>query len=184
LQRALARGQIQFRDAGFLPKLSGDELTLGPEQLAVVGYGEYAHAKYDLGVQEDVIIPQSIRRLESHFFADGTNAVRASLTTPKDGNLRIVLRQSANGKPVRSSRGAPPNGTTLGKILQIQVSQENRSLPVDIKYDKAIWSGLSWAVAEMNTSDLKNDVPLTVRCLSLEERPVELSAEVYAVNYR
>ena len=125
-----------------------------------------------------------IRRLEAHFLADGTNAVQASLSTPKDGDLRIVLRQSADGKPVRSSRGAPPNGTTLGKILQIQVSQESRSLPVDIRYDKAIWSGLSWAVAEVKIRDLKSDVPLTVRCRSLEERRVELSAETYVVNYR
>jgi hypothetical protein len=110
--------------------------------------------------------------------------VKASLSAPKAGNLRIVFRQSASGKPLRSSRGAPPNGTTLGKILQIQASQENHSLPVEIKYDKAIWSGLSWAVAELKTRDLKNGVPLTVRCLSLEERPVELSAEVFVVNYR
>src|SRR5439155_17026089 len=138
LQSALAAGRVQFRDAGFVPKLSGASLTLGPEQLAVVGYGEYAEAKYDLGVQEDVMIPQAIRRLEAHFLADGTNAVRASFSAPPGGDLRIVLRQSANGKPVRSSRGAPPNGTTLGQVLQIQVSQANRSLPMDINYDKAL----------------------------------------------
>src|SRR5438552_2287697 len=58
LQPALAAGRVQFRDAGFGPKLSGDSLTVGSEQLAVVGYGEYAEAKFDLGVQEDVLIPQ------------------------------------------------------------------------------------------------------------------------------
>ncbi len=183
LQPALEGGRIQFRDAGFLPKLSGDQLTLGPEQLAVAGYGEYARAKYSLGIQEDVIIPRSIRRLEVAFSADGTNAVRAAFPAPTDGDLRIVLRQSADGKPVRSSRGAPPNGTTLGKILQIQVSQANRALPLEINYDKAIWSGLSWAVAEVKMRHLKHGAPVDVRCLSLEERPVELSVEVYAVNY-
>jgi len=50
-----------------VPKLSGDNLTLGPEQLAVVGYGEYAEARYDLGVQEDVVIPQHIRKLDAQF---------------------------------------------------------------------------------------------------------------------
>ena len=103
---------------------------------------------------------------------------------PREGDLRILVRQSAAGKPVRTSRGAPPNGTTLGKILQIQISQENHLLPVDINYDKAIWSGLSWAVAEVKARDLKSDAPVTVRCLSLEERLVELLAEVYAVNYQ
>src|SRR6185295_8996251 len=63
LQPALRSGRVQFRDAGFAPELSEDRLTLGPEQLAVVGYGEYAKAKYDLGVQEDIMIPQQSRRL-------------------------------------------------------------------------------------------------------------------------
>ena len=127
-------------------------------------------------------IPRTIRPLEAHFFADGTNAVKASFSTPTEGDVRIVLRQSANGKPVRSSRGAPPNGTTLGKILQIQASQEDRSLPVEINYDKAIWSGLSWAVGEVRSRDLNSGVPTTVRCRSLEDRLLELSAEVYVVT--
>src|SRR5258708_8398841 len=67
LQRPLAAGRVQFRDDGFVPKLSGDTLTLGPEQMAVVGYGEYAHAKYDLGVQEDIVIPQHISKLDARF---------------------------------------------------------------------------------------------------------------------
>ena len=62
VQQALAAGRVQFRDAGFDSKLSGEELMLGPEQMAVVGYGEYAQAKYDLGTQEDVAIPRAIRR--------------------------------------------------------------------------------------------------------------------------
>src|SRR5258708_25023721 len=47
LQPALAAGRVQFRDAGFAPKLSGDALTLGPDQLALRGYGEYAAAQYE-----------------------------------------------------------------------------------------------------------------------------------------
>jgi hypothetical protein len=183
LQPALAAGRVQFRDAGFAPNITGDDLTLGPEQLAVVGYGEYAEAKYDLGVQEDVVIPQHIRRLDAQFQRDGTNAVVASFNVPKGDVLRIVFQQSADGKPVRSSRGAPPNGISLGKILQIQVFQENRPIPVDIAYDKAIWSGLSWGVGEVKRRDLKGGVPITVRCVSLEQRPVELTADLYVVDY-
>src|SRR5260370_23208413 len=110
LQPALAAGRVQFRDAGFAPKLSGDDLTLGPEQLAVVGYGEYAGAKYDLGVQEDLVIPRRIRQLEAQFLRDGTNAVVASLALPKGDAMRIVFQHSADGAPVRGVRGAPPNG--------------------------------------------------------------------------
>jgi len=183
-QPGLAGGRVQFRDAGFEPKLAGDELRLGPEQMAVVGFGEYARAKYDLGVQEDVLVPAEIRRLDARFVAAGTNAVTATLNAPKDGTVRIIMRQIANGKPLRTSRGAPPDGITLGRILQIQVFQENRSVPVEITYDKALWSGLSWGVGEVKTRNLNPDMPITVRCVSLERRPVELQAEVYVVNYR
>ena len=183
LQPAPGRERVLFRDACFEPQLAGDKLRLGPEQLAVVGYDEYAKAKYDLGVQEDVVIPLSIRRVEAEFRRDGTNAVAASLTAPKEGDVRIVMRQMAAGKPVRSSRGAPPNGTNLGKILQIQVLQEDRAVPVRINYDEAIWSGLSWAVGEAKGRDLKEGKPILVRCVSLDRRPVELDAEVYVVRY-
>lgn len=183
LQPPLASGRLQFRDAGFQPRLSRDELTLGPEQLAVVGYGEYAKSKYDLGVQEDVIIPRNIRPLSGQCSPDGTNAMLANLKAPDTGDLRIVLRQFAAGKPVRSSAGAPPNGTTLGNLLKIEVSQNHRSRPVVCHYDKAIWSGLSWAVGEVRHHDLDASLPLTVRCTSLEKQPVELRLEFYAVNY-
>ena len=85
----MASGREQFRDACFKLRLSRDEVTLGPEQLAVVGYGEY---------------------------------------------------------------------------------------------DKAIWSGLSWAVGEVCHHDLDPGLPITIRCSSQEKQPVELHLECDAVD--
>src|SRR5439155_22457069 len=68
--------------------------------------------------------------------------------------------------------------------VQIQVLQKNRPVPVAINYDKAIWSGLSWGVGEVKGRDLKSGVPIVVRCVSLEQRVVELTADVYLVNYQ
>src|SRR5207302_9112575 len=124
-------------------------------QLVVVGFGEYAKPAYDLGVQEDVTIPSSIRPLRGQCSADGTNMVVMTLNAPDKSDLRIVLRQFAAGKPRRSSGGAPPNGTTLKKLLKIEVSQNNRSRPVVCQYDEAIWSGLSWGVGEVRHGDLE-----------------------------
>ena len=183
LQPPPASGRLQFRDAGFQPRLSRDELTLGPEQLAVVGYGEYAKSKYDLGVQADVVIPRSIRPLSAQCSPDGTNAVLVTLDAPDKGDLRIVLRQLVAGKPLRSSAGAPPNGTTLGNLLKIEALQNHRARPVVCQYDKAIWSGLSWAVGEVRHRDLDPACPITIRCSSLEKQPVELDLEFYAVSY-
>jgi len=174
---------VLFRDAGFSPRLAGNELELGPEQLAVVGYGEYAGSTYDLGAQDDVVIPLEIHPLEARFEPDGTNAVRATFEGPNGGNVRILFRQSAAGKPVRTSRGAPPDGTSLGKLLTVKVLQGGTEVPTRIQYDEAIWSGLSWAVAETMSGDFKPHEPMTVRCVSSEERSVELKAEIYIVRY-
>lgn len=192
LQGSFQNGRVQFRDAGFEPRLSAantdavpreDELTMGPEQLAVIGYGEYAKSRYDLGIQDDVVIPKSIQPLVATFHSEGTNAVAGTITAPLRGDLRIIMRQSANSKPVRTSRGSPPNGTSLGRIFLIQVAQAGRSIPVRINYDKAIWSGLSWGVGEVRHEDFKAGSALRIRCVSLEARPIELKVELSVVNY-
>jgi len=91
---------------------------------------------------------------------------------------------STRCKPVRTSRGAPPNGTTLAHLLRIEGTCASRSLPVQANYDKAIWSGLSWAVGEINHKDLADRLPVVIRCTSHEDHPVDLSVELYAVSYR
>jgi hypothetical protein len=190
LQQALQAGRVQFRDKGFVPVLAESgtpgsaSVMLGPEQMVVIGYGEYAKTNYDLGVQDDVIIPTDIRPLAAKFHQDGTNMVTSTITPPRSGNLRVVMRQSSNGKPWRTSRGAPPNGTSLAKIFLIRATQDGRSIPVHLNYDKAIWSGLSWGVAEIKQGEFDPGSDLVIRCTSLESQPVDLKIELYVVNYR
>lgn len=192
LQPKLVSGRIQFRDAGFRPILgrnsAGEEpeeiITLGPEQLAVVGFGEYAQPKYDLGVQRDVLIAQSIRPVPGDFHSEGSNAVAAVISVPTSGDLRIVMRQGGGGRPLRTARGAPPTGTRLDRIFLIRAEQNGRPIPVHTNYDKAIWSGLSWGVGEVNHSDLASNLRLTIRCSSLESQSVDLKVELYSVIQR
>ena len=185
LQPSLRGGSIQFRDVGFVPVLSREsaEVSLGPEQLAVVGYGEYAKSKYHLGIQEDVLIPSTIRALPEEFHNEGSNTVSSTISAPARGDLRAVMRQFAGGEPVRTARGAPPNGTSLSQLLLIQATCRGRSIPVNINYDKAIWSGLSWAVGEIRHGDLEAGGPVTIRCTSLEPRPVDLKVETFEVEH-
>ena len=186
LQPVLKSGRILFRDAGFLPMVwagPAAEVTLGPEELVVIGYGEYAQPRYNLGVQEDVVIPASVQPLQCEFHKDGSNTVTGTVLAPVGMDLRIVMRQSAHGKPVRTSRGAPPNGTSLAHLLRIEATSASRSLPVQANYDKAIWSGLSWAVGEISHKDLAARLPVVIRCTSHEDHPVDLSVELYAVKY-
>ena len=56
-QPPLGIGRIQFRDAGFVPKLAGNQITLGPGQMAMVGFGAYAAPIYNFGIQTMLSFP-------------------------------------------------------------------------------------------------------------------------------
>jgi hypothetical protein len=184
LQQPNEGGHVLFRDAGFVPGLTGNKIKLGPGQLAVVGIARYANREYDLGIQKDVRIPIRIQPLAAKFISDSKNAIKAELSAPERGDLRIVMQQrGSDGRIRRSWGGAPPNGTTAGKIFVLNAWQNARPVPVDINYDKAIWSGLSWAVGEIRHSALVAGQPLTLRCFSGEKDPVALEANLFAVEY-
>ena len=177
--------RLLFRDAGFVPELDADSVTLGPEQMAVIGGGRYADEAFDLGVQDDVVIPCSITRLEATFEAEGEKGISARLLPPTSGKLRVILRQTdPSGASHRTSGGSPPQGKSMGQILRIEAAQGGQSVPVEIQYDKAIWSGLSWAVGEIPCEALRAGIALTIRCSTEEAARVMLSGEVHQVEYQ
>jgi hypothetical protein len=183
-QKANSDGRLLFRDAGFQPVLSGDKIKLGPGQMAVVGYGRYASPEYDLGIQADVQIPRSIQRVDAAFSEHGTNAIQATVSAPAHGDLRIVMQQrSAHGEIMRSWKGGPPNGTNMSKVFVLQAWQNGRPLPVEINYDKVIWSGLSWAVGEVKRGSFQPGKSVTLQCSSAESGEVRLEGKVFAVIY-
>ena len=181
--------RLLFHDAGFQPGLTRSQISLGPEQMALVGAGAYANQVYDLGIQVDVVIPAEIEPIPVEFNPvdedHGSRSIGATLTTPASGVLRIILRQhDPSGRVRRTTGGAPPAGISLGSLLSISVEQAGESIPVTINYDKAIWSGLSWAVGEAPIGEkLKPGLPVTIRCASTEPERVLLSGEVYRVIY-
>ncbi len=178
------RGRVLFRDAGFIPVLGQDTLTLGPGQMAVVGYGKYSRPEYDLGVQEDVLIPKSITPLAAQFRQAAKNAVHATVLTPERGDVRIVVQQRAlDGTVMRTWAGGPPNGANMGQKLVLSASQNGRPVPIEINYDKVIWSGLSWAAGEIRRSTLAPGVPVLLQCSSAEKENVVLDAQVFVVEY-
>ncbi len=180
--RTDARGKILFHDSGFTPKLENKSITLGPEQMCVIGYGEYAKSIYGLGIQKDVIIPESIRRISAKFASSGHNRITAKISPKGGGLIRIVMRQSKNGIAFRSSGGAPPKGNELGKILRIDAKIEGRTIPVEINYDKAIWSGLSWAVGEIDAERTDPLRPVEISVSSSEKDKLELDMEIFQVR--
>lgn len=186
VQKPLAEERVIFRDAGFVPVLRGNKVTLGPGQMVAVGFGRYARPEYDLGVQEDVLIPRSIRPLPSSFSVTDTarNTIEARVMPPAKGDLRIIFQQyGTDGRPMRSWPGGPPKGTSVGKVLKIYAEQDGQAVPVEIHYDKQIWSGLSWGAGEIKHRNFSSGQPITIRCSSAEKDPVRLEGRLYEVVY-
>lgn len=183
-QAPIRDGRLIFRDAGFLPELWGNKIKLGPGQLAAVGFGRYASSEFDLGVQEDVHIPRSIAPLNATFALKGQNIIEATVTPPAEGDLHIIFQQrNTDGWITRSWPGGPPKGKTVGTVLKIQAEQDGKALPIEIDYDRVIWSGLSWGAGEIRHGAFSSGKPITVRCLSEEKSAMKLEAMVYTVEY-
>jgi hypothetical protein len=184
-QKPLQNGKVQFRDAGFIPALNANKITLGPGQMAMVGYGAYASpASYDFGIQDDVVIPTSIEPVQADFRTVAPGVIEASIQPLRKGTLRVIMQErTPDGYIRRTWAGGPPNGTNIAKVFQIEATQDGRAVPVAIDYDKIVWSGLSWAVGEIKASDLAPDQPLLIRFHSIEKDPVKLEGHAYRVTY-
>jgi len=184
VQPPLGAGEIIFRDAGFVPILRGDRVTLGPGQMAAVGFGRYATAQMNFGVQQDVIIPKSITAIPADFQPAGNNAVQATFEPPAHGDVRVIFQQrDEQGNITRSWPGGPPNGKSVATVLKISAEQNGKPLPVTITYDKLVWSGLSWGAGEIPADKLAKSGPITIRCSSEEKGAVRFEAQLYVVTY-
>ena len=183
-QAALGVGRMQFRDAGFQPRLNGARISLGPGQMAMVGFGAYASSSYDFGVQSDVVIPRSIVPFPVAFHPAGAASIEASINPPSHGVLRIVVQEMTPGGQLRRTwAGGPPSGENMGKVFAFSAAQNDRAIPVHIDYDKVIWSGLSWAVGEIDAKDLRPGIPLVLHFHSSEKDSVTLKSAAYLVEY-
>jgi hypothetical protein len=184
VQQPLGFGRIIFRDAGFAPVLRGGHITLGPGQMAAVGFGRYSGNAFDFGLQEDVVIPREIAPVDAKWIERGKDTLEAVIQPPAKGNLRIVFQQrDQNGNITRSWPGGPPNGKSVATVLKISVEQNGKAIPVLLAHDKVIWSGLSWGAGEVDRKDLAGHGAITVRCSSEEKAAVKLEGWLYAVMY-
>ena len=82
---------------------------------------------------------------------------------PREGTLRIMCSQTGDdGRPLRITGGPPPAGIPLGKLLVLRAEQGGRQLELNRNYDRQIWSGLSWAVADIPARELAPGLPVRI----------------------
>jgi hypothetical protein len=184
-------GQIMYTDGGYRPTLKENKLTLGPEQLVVVGFGEFAdffenrfNILYNFGIDDTIQIPSFIHKIDVSFTPISKNSIETKVNAPAGKDLRIIMQQYySNGDPCRSWLGAPPDGKKVSEVIKIKVTQDDKEIPQRIEYDKMIWSGLSWGVAEIKHGTFDQNKPLIVQCSTDEKYAAKLTAAIYAVTY-
>lgn len=141
-------GRILFTDAGCPPVLRGDSLSLGPEQMAVVGFGEYANPEYDLGLEDNVVIPSFISPIIPDNYSHDRHGALAEFRAPS-GTVRVLFRQLfQDGTQIRTWAD-----DSMDLHLHLIVHSEGEVVPLRINYDKVIWSGLSWASGEFEAPE-------------------------------
>jgi hypothetical protein len=173
VQGVLAGGRVLFRDAGFEPALNADGIVLGPGQMALVGFGRYASDEYDLGIQDDVVIPKHIAPIEARFRHSRPGTIEASLRAPQRGDLRLLFQhRTPDGAVLKTKAGG-----------RIEVRQQGRLIPViSDRVDTAKgFGGTSWSVGEIRRSSLVGGKSISVS-YSIDT-PAMLEGRVYTVEY-
>jgi hypothetical protein len=173
--------RILFTDAGRAPILRGETLRLGPGQLAVIGSGAFADLKWDLGTQSDVLIPWNCEELPVAGIVKGPSSISVTVLAPNTGTLRLMGSQTGtDGRPWRVSGGAPPSGISMGKLLVLSAGQDGKPLAMSQDYDRQIWSGLSWAVADIQPQEMTPGRPVRVTYSVSDPKGKSGTAEIRA----
>jgi len=90
-----------------------------------------------------------------------------------------MQQRDSDGSVVRSVS----NGK-MGRLFAIRASQAGKELPVEIRYDAAIWSGLSWGVGEVRHDQIAPGKPIRIRLsVSGSDPSLHLDGRVYRVEY-
>ncbi len=184
---AAGSGRVLFRDAGFSPRLIGNAITLGPGQMAALGFGAYAAPEFNFGVQQDVVIPSSIEPVDADFHLTAPGVLEARFDPPIQGVLRIVvIERDPKGGIQTGTAGSAPAGSR--NRFTLEITQAGRPIPlrpggIESDVNGTLNAQPSWAVAEIDVNDLTPGIPLRVRFHSNENPQAALEGSAYQVIY-
>ena len=174
-----------FADEGFAAEIKNQVLKIGAEQMVVAGYGKYAEKKYYLGIGDFHRIPSEIIKTDAYSTDIKGNSMEAMLMVTAGYDLLITVQQfeKKTGLPLRSSGGGEPNGTRMNKIYKLTVRQHEKTIPFQQPYDKAIWSGLSWVAAKIDSRHIEPGEPVKIQFSTMEKAEVDLELKTYLVKF-
>jgi hypothetical protein len=183
-------GRVLFTDQGFVPTVVDGALTLGPEQIALVGSGRFDDDAYDLGLEPDVVTPTAIAPVPADFAVAAPAAIEAVIPAP-EGAVRIVCQQfGADGLPRHTREYVPEEAERAGideaergRVIRIEPSVDGVAVPFERSATWAQFVGTSWGVIEIPAGAVIPGTVLTIRCSTRETQPTTLRAMVYAVAY-
>lgn len=71
----------------------------------------------------------------------------------------------------------------MAKVFSLSAMQDGHPISIRLDYDKIVWSGMSWAVGEIDAARLAPGKPLILRFHSAEKDPIALDGTAYLVEY-
>lgn len=177
---------ILFSDGGYIPKINKNCVSIGSEQMVVIGFGKYASANYQMGIQVDVNIPNKIQKILFLNLSENPGCKIIQINElPSKGSIRIIFTQKElDGKPHRTKGEASPNGKSMAEYLTLKAYQAKNEIPITINYDRQIWSGLSWVVGEVQIELLNTKLPIEIHFSSVDPlSTLNISCSVLSVKY-
>jgi len=174
--------RLLFSDAGYIPEIKNNTISLGAEQLAVLGSGKFADPKYDLGKGDNIWpIPTETKEIAIECTQNG-NEITVDFVPSAKGKYRLLFQQfKKGGIPFRISGGSKPGAKSLAMLNKMEVSLEGKSIDIQIHYDKIIWSGLSWAVGEFEIQPNEIGKVIHIKYTCSDPQSVELKGKLVQI---
>ena len=176
-------GRLLFADAGHVPVLHDTALTLGPEQMAVIGAGTFNQERHEPGTQEDVLIPRSIERLDvsagEAVDAQALGTLRAQQADPANHREATPARRRGRANLCRRPTQGHEDGLGAGHRGGPERADgpgPDRIRPDDL--ERPLLGGRRSAGRRP-----VDRLPVQIKVGSREKPPIRITIEAYAVGY-
>ena len=176
---------LLFTDNGRIPQIKNKYITLGPEQMIILGTGKYATKSNQLGHNNIKHTTEKSRKLIFKQTVVASNQMLVTFNPKSTKKLHVIfILKDAKNQPIRLNGGSPPNGDYMSDILNMNLTQNNRPINFQTNNHKQIWSGMSWALGEVAKNSYTIKIPLKISFNINKKYAVKgsISCEIYEID--